>query len=280
MSNFKTSYMISNSYKDLDKDCMEYKALRLKYLDLYRWAIERDYFWTEKHYFKKLLTCIRYDNFSPKIVAGLHKVFAERAKYLSWYLFNFCDDIKNDADEGNEIKACWIKEEEYHYYINKSQRYAYRGNLRTDLMRLFTEYKKNGFVAEDAVNRYEECKYLFHYSHMEQQMEECIERMGFTVIREYSFTDLKSANDVLLRFDGMIRKDSQMLLVECQGPQHYQPISFFGGEEDLKTLHENDERKKTYCKEHEIPLLCIRYDQNIERKLYQFINANEYSKFI
>lgn len=62
------------------------------------------------------------------------------------------------------------------------------------------------------------------------------------------------------------------ILIEYNGIQHYKPIGLFGGEEHLKYRQNNDNIKKNYCKENNIPLLIIRYDdKDIEKTIKDFI---------
>jgi Zn ribbon nucleic-acid-binding protein len=43
--------------------------------------------------------------------------------------------------------------------------------------------------------------------------------------------------------------------IECQGIQHFKPVSFFGGEENFNNLKEHDENKKRLCEKNGIKLL-------------------------
>lgn len=52
-----------------------------------------------------------------------------------------------------------------------------------------------------------------------------------------------------------------------QGQQHYKPNSKFGGKEAFKKLQENDKKKIEFCKKKNIPLLTIKYNENIEEIL-------------
>ncbi len=63
------------------------------------------------------------------------------------------------------------------------------------------------------------------------------------------------------------------LLVEYDGPQHFHSISFFGGEEKLKSRIINDEVKNEFACKNEINLLRIDYKQikNIEKILNNYI---------
>lgn len=62
------------------------------------------------------------------------------------------------------------------------------------------------------------------------------------------------------------------LLIEYQGKQHEIPIDYFDGEVGFKTRQEHDRRKKEYAKEHNIQLLEIWYNENIEQKLKKTLN--------
>ena len=62
------------------------------------------------------------------------------------------------------------------------------------------------------------------------------------------------------------------LLIEYQGKQHEMPIDYFDGEVGFKTRQEHDRRKKQYAKEHNIQLLEIWYNEDIEQKLKETLN--------
>jgi rubrerythrin len=78
-----------------------------------------------------------------------------------------------------------------------------------------------------------------------------------------SFTGLKGVNDGLLSFDFLVE---DITFIEYNGKQHYEPIEFFGGEEQLEVQKEHDKRKKEFCKENEYKLIEIPYwdFENIE----------------
>lgn len=50
------------------------------------------------------------------------------------------------------------------------------------------------------------------------------------------------------------------------------PIDYFDGEVGFKTRQEHDRRKKQYAKEHNIQLLEIWYNEDIEQKLKETLN--------
>lgn len=51
------------------------------------------------------------------------------------------------------------------------------------------------------------------------------------------------------------------IFIEYNGHQHYQPVEFFGGETKFKKQQKRDEELRQYCRENNIPLIEIKYDQ-------------------
>lgn len=60
-----------------------------------------------------------------------------------------------------------------------------------------------------------------------------------------------------------------------QVKQHYEPIEYFGGVDKLKETQLCDDIKNEYCKENNIRLLRIRYDENVEEKLNKFLLSHD-----
>ena len=71
-------------------------------------------------------------------------------------------------------------------------------------------------------------------------------------------------DDLPLRFDFAIFKDKELKgLIEFQGEQHTNPSNGFYNE----LIIEHDKMKKTYCEQHNIPLILIYYKRNYDLKL-------------
>lgn len=73
-----------------------------------------------------------------------------------------------------------------------------------------------------------------------------------------------------LRFDFQIFKDDgEFILLEYDGRQHFEPVDYFGGEEDFKLRVKRDKFKNLYCKEKGIKLIRIPYYEfnNLEKVL-------------
>ena len=60
-----------------------------------------------------------------------------------------------------------------------------------------------------------------------------------------------------------------MILIEHQGEQHYKNESFGWYQRTI-----SDPRKKEYCKQHNIRLFEIKFDDDIEEKLTQLTMLN------
>lgn len=93
-------------------------------------------------------------------------------------------------------------------------------------------------------------------------------------IAEYSFPDLyRFSSRNPLKFDfAFLREEKVIGLLEYNGLQHYQPVDFFGGEKNFLDQQDRDKRKQNYCKNNNIPLFIIKYDEDIKERLEEIIN--------
>jgi len=55
--------------------------------------------------------------------------------------------------------------------------------------------------------------------------------------------------------------------IEFDGKQHYEIIEKWGGLENLKDIQKRDKIKNLYCKENNVNLIRIKYDEDICGKL-------------
>lgn len=77
---------------------------------------------------------------------------------------------------------------------------------------------------------------------------------------QFVFKNLFSSRGGHLKFDFALYRDSKLLcLIEYDGEQHFIPKERFGGENDYEILHQNDQCKNQYCREHNISLIRIPY---------------------
>lgn len=92
----------------------------------------------------------------------------------------------------------------------------------------------------------------------EQIITNILQENNINFVFEYSFKDLTSQKNNLLRFDFAIFDNNQLIrLIEFDGEQHFNTRSpFFSNE-----LVFNDQSKNEYCKSHNIPLVRIPYNE-------------------
>lgn len=101
----------------------------------------------------------------------------------------------------------------------------------------------------------------------EKKISEFLEGCGVNYIRQKIFKGCSHENS--LKFDFFV---GDRFCIEYQGEQHYIPVKNWGGEEALETNKKRDQIKRDFCKENNIPLLEIKYnDKNWKRKLKNFI---------
>lgn len=95
-------------------------------------------------------------------------------------------------------------------------------------------------------------------------------------ITQYTFPDLKTEKNGILRFDFAIFKDNQLYeLIEFQGRQHYfGPDGKWSQCDDLETIQLRDNLKVEYCKKNNIKLIIIPYTDigNIDLKMLDLLS--------
>ena len=86
-------------------------------------------------------------------------------------------------------------------------------------------------------------------------------------IPQYSFDECK--DKFSLPFDFYL--PNYNTCIEFDGEQHFKAIDFFGGEENFKIRQLHDQIKTDYCDRHNICLLRIPFNKNIEEELSNFL---------
>ena len=100
------------------------------------------------------------------------------------------------------------------------------------------------------------------HSQNEQKITQILLDNNITFATQYTFNDLKSVNNRPLRFDFAVFKNNKLShLIEYNGLQHYEMPkgSWSNG---YNNLIENDKKKIQYCKDNNIELRIIKYNQN------------------
>lgn len=95
-------------------------------------------------------------------------------------------------------------------------------------------------------------------------------------IPQHIFKDCK--NIKCLSFDFYI--PDLNLCIEYQGAQHYEATTFFGGEKAFKQRQHNDKIKREFCKKNNVLLLEIKYTEDVEYVLTEYLSNTKYSLII
>lgn len=106
----------------------------------------------------------------------------------------------------------------------------------------------------------------------ERKIKRYLDEKGIEYIQQKSFPDLFYKDKFHpLKFDFYL--PSYNLCIEYQGEQHFRPLDYFGGEESFKKGIERDNIKRNYCKENNIRLIEIRYNEDVENILTKLSSA-------
>jgi hypothetical protein len=107
----------------------------------------------------------------------------------------------------------------------------------------------------------------------EMEIKKYLNRNDISFIPQKKFSDCKHIKHLL--FDFYIPEHN--ICIEFQGLQHYKVINYWGGEEGLKIRKLRDKIKMEYCKKNNIPLIIIKYNDDIDDLLNNYFNV-VYSK--
>ena len=90
---------------------------------------------------------------------------------------------------------------------------------------------------------------------------------------QYGFADLKYKYPLKFDFGILDENNNLKYLIEYNGLQHYEYVRFMHlTENNYKIALYRDQLKQDYCIKNNIPLYVIRYDEDINLKLGEFIN--------
>ena len=102
----------------------------------------------------------------------------------------------------------------------------------------------------------------------ERKIRKILKNKNISFISQKKFPNCKDQNDLL--FDFYLPNINTC--IEFDGKQHFESNSFFGGDERLKKQKIKDEIKNNFCKENNIKLIRIKYNENINDKLLSIIS--------
>ena len=112
----------------------------------------------------------------------------------------------------------------------------------------------------------------------EAKIKNIFDQNNIIYLQQYSFPDLLGESKIPYRFDFAIfdKNNNLQYLLEYQGEQHYICSNeWWNTKEQFEKVQKNDKAKVNYCKERNIPLLLIKYDQYETLNLLDLIPKGE-----
>ena len=103
----------------------------------------------------------------------------------------------------------------------------------------------------------------------EQQIKEYLNTHNVDFEPQHTFKDCKDIQ--VLQFDFYL--SNYNACIEYDGRQHFMPIDYFGGQQGFESTQRRDAIKTNYCTTNNIPLLRIRYDEDISSALDNFLDS-------
>jgi hypothetical protein len=94
-----------------------------------------------------------------------------------------------------------------------------------------------------------------------KRIEKFLQENSFDYAREFKIKGCKYKYRLPFDF-AVLEKGKIKLLIEYDGEQHFEPVKFFGGEEDFTLRMKRDNIKNEYCLNNNIKLLRISYMQD------------------
>ncbi len=97
----------------------------------------------------------------------------------------------------------------------------------------------------------------------EKQIRNYLIENNINFIPQHKFSDCKYKRE--LPFDFYL--PDYNTCIEYQGEQHYKSVTIWGGEKSFSDIKNRDKIKMEYCKNNNIPLIIIKYDEDVNTKL-------------
>lgn len=213
--------------------------------------------------YKEYKNYIKYNNidFLPKNPIDYYKM-----EYISNgdFLSNFNISSKNLHEQYNivDLKK-FIKDNEINDLIE------YRQFLKNNEIKIFP-YNPQSSLKNRGCNSVED---IFNRNKKQSNGENLIEKFllknGIIYSKQHRFEDCK--NKRKLPFDFYLQEKN--ICIEYDGRQHFESVSYFGGESEFNKRLINDKIKTKFCENNGINIIRISYRDNIENVLENHLNS-------
>lgn len=190
--------------------------------------------------------------------------------------------------------GCWRKEESIRdedmidrdfgscHVVSRANRISVGGNSTVDAWNCICKVCGSHFVARGPQLRFGKtvsCGCL-STSRWELWASQFLDECGLEYTSQKIYPNLFGLNGGHLSYDFCIHGTMMDILLECQGVQHYKPVSYFGGEAQFIRQQEHDRRKREYAANSRIPLIELNCAICMTREEYCDIIRQEISKYI
>jgi len=207
---------------------------------------------------------VEYNNMHDKvnIICKIHGIFEQRpCNHI--YSKNGCplcvnNNIKLTTDDFIK-KAKKIHGDKYDYSLVKYENN--KKNVKIKIENMVYEQSPSSHLKGFDISGFE------NISKGETIISKILDSNNIKYYRQKTYSDFKFKNK--LRFDFYLPEHNTC--IEYDGIQHFEPINFFGGLKSLKHNQKIDKLKNEYCKNNNIKLLRIKYNQNIEDKIKELV---------
>lgn len=117
-------------------------------------------------------------------------------------------------------------------------------------------------------------------SRWETWMIQYLDKHGYVYETQKYYDDLYGLGGGHLTYDFCVNLGKINVLIECNGKQHYQPVSYFGGKGTFDRQLVHDARKREYAIERGIPLIELDCSCNMTMNEYFDLISIEFSKYV
>ncbi len=144
---------------------------------------------------------------------------------------------------------------------------------KDEKMKFFCEACKQKFIKTGDLVLLSGCPNCNKHKYRgEELLKRILDKKGIIYTHQISCGCINPKTGRELYYDFVIEYGNELIFVEIQGKQHYQPVDFFGGEEAYEYNAYKDEIKKVYAEENGIYIALDYKEHNLqllEERIYE-----------